>query len=339
MGDSAAGSTGYSGGRYRFPGGHLGRILAHKPSGTSGLFATYPDCPYFGRGTWADLYSAVNWLLFVAVVALVIAFRTSSNLASAYGMAVTTTMVITTLLFGIVARKRWQWKWTAVIPLVTLFLTVDLAFFVSNLPKIPDGGWFPLVVGTGICILMATWRNGQLLVAQEIYRRNETFEDFLLEVDASKPALVKNPAIYLMPHQHGVPLSLLYNLRHNQVLHQPIGLLTIVTEDQPWISREHRLEIHELGHDIHRIVARYGYNQPPNVPNVIELCLQQGIDFSGGIPIYFLGRVTLDIIYSAGMFHWQKLLYSLLSRSSDDVSAYFRIPPEQVVEIGVRLSI
>lgn len=280
---------------------------------------------------------AVNWLLFVAVMGLVLAFRSSSNLAAAYGMAVTTTMVITAILFYVVARQRWKWsRWRAT-GLVGLFLIFDLAFFSANLFKIPDGGWFPLLVGAAICLLMTTWQRGQQAVAAGLSEILISTDALLEEIAAEPPVRIKTPAVYMVKDPGGVPLALLHNLRHNKVLHQPVGLLSIQIEEQPWVPLDDRLEFKPLGQDLYRIIAHFGFKQPPNLPNVIDQCRQYNAQFANPETTYFLGRVTLDITNRPGMYRWRKQLFLWLLHSENDASSYFSIPPEQVVEIGIRL--
>ncbi len=281
----------------------------------------------------------VNWLLFAAVTGLVLAFRSSSNLAAAYGMAVTTTMVITAILFYVVARGRWKWPLWRATTLVGLFLLVDLSFFGANLFKIPDGGWFPLLVGVGVCLTMATWRRGQKVVASDLAEKLISTDALLEEITAEPPLRVNTPAVYMAKDPRGVPLALLHNLRHNRVLHQPVGLLTIVIEEQPWVPLDRRLEFRPLGHGLYRIVAHFGFKQPPNVPHLMDLCQQHNAEFKSPNTTFFLGRITLDISNRRVMSRWRKLLFVWLSRSADDASSYFQIPPDQVVEIGMRLEL
>ncbi len=282
---------------------------------------------------------AVNWLLFSAVIGLVLAFRSSSNLAAAYGMAVTTTMVITAILFYTVARWRWKWpRWKA-IPLVGLFLVIDVSFFGANLFKIPDGGWFPLLVGSMICLAMATWQRGQHILRSILEKRLEPIETLLSEISADPPVRLNTPAIYLAKDPRGVPLALLHNLRHNRVLHQPVGLLTVTIEELPWVPLDDRLEFEALGEGLYRITAHYGFKQRPNIPNVIDQCRQYNVDFASSDTTFFLGRVSLDVSERRVMSRWRKRLFIWLLRSADDASSYFNIPPDQVVEIGMRLEL
>ncbi|MEZ6062120.1 MAG: potassium transporter Kup [Planctomycetaceae bacterium] len=281
----------------------------------------------------------VNWLLFVAVIGLVLAFRTSSKLAAAYGMAVTTTMVITSILFYIVARRRWHWPWWAAGAIVGLFILIDLTFFGASLFKIPAGGWFPLLVGAAVAVTMTTWRRGQQVVADDLAGRLVTTDVLLNDIAAEPPMRVKTPAVYLTKDPRVVPLALLHNLRHNRVLHGPVGLLTIEIEEQPWVPLGGRAEVQPIGEGIYRIVAHYGFRQRPNVPNVLDQCRQYDLDLTGPDTTFFLGRVTLDVSRRLVMSRWRKYLFVWLSRNSDDASSYFGIPPEQVVEIGLRLQL
>ncbi len=281
---------------------------------------------------------AVNWILLVAVVGLVLTFQSSSNLASAYGMAVTTTMVITALLLYVVARRRWGWSVPLAGGVVGLFLLIDLAFFAANLVKILAGGWLPLLIGAGICLLMTTWRRGGRIIADvlgpKLVDANQALAALLA---ADPPHLVSTPAVYLTSHTSGIPLPLIHNLHHNRVLHQPLGILSIVIEDRPYVPFDQRLEFQSLDHNMHRIIAHYGFKQTPHVPNILDQCRQYDVDFTGPETTFFLGHITLDATGNQGMRQWRKRLFDWMASNARDASRYFGIPPDQVVEIGLRL--
>ena len=303
----------------------------------------------------------VNWMMFVAVVGLVLAFRTSDQLAAAYGMAVTSTMVITSILLFLVARRRWTWSAPIAIGWIAAFLMVDVSFFVANLPKIPDGGWFPLLVGLLIGGLMTTWRRGKQIVADSLADQRVSVDDLLryiaerrespgttltaeLVPDGLRPSAnttirIDKPAVHLSADADSVPLSLLHNLHHNGVLHRPIALLTIVTSDRPWVQLDDRVSMQSLGNDLYQIVAHFGYKQPISVPQVLQQCRDNNADFTGDDVTFILGRMTLDVNERGGMATWRKRWFSFLRKSADDPSSHFAIPPNQVVEIGLRLTI
>ncbi|WP_145216176.1 potassium uptake protein [Planctomycetes bacterium TBK1r] len=282
----------------------------------------------------------VNWLMFAGVVALVLAFRTSDHLAAAYGMAVTTTMVITTVLLYIVAVNRWSWNRWFAMPMLGLFLCIDVAFFAANVPKILDGGWFPLLVGVGLCFVMTTWSRGSDLVLGLLRQRSISACDLIDEMKTTLPRRIKATAIYLTSGDEGVPMAMIHNIRHHHAMHDPVGLLTIEVESRPWVPLEKRIEIVRIDSGWYRVVAHYGFKQRPNLPSVIEQCRQQGVDFGELAAItYYLSRLTLDVGNQSAMRRWRKMLFVALARNADDPSRYFHLPPEQVVEIGTRLEI
>jgi len=282
---------------------------------------------------------ALNWSLFVAVIALVLAFQSSSNLAAAYGMAVTSTMVITTTLLYVVARESWGWSRWLAIPLATFFLIVDVAFFGANLPKIPTGGWFPLLIGMLSGMLMATWRRGRQILARQMVAKMIPVDALRQQIEANRPIRVPGCSIYLTAHVEGIPVSLLHNLRHNKVLHEQVGILNIVTERKPRVRPERRVEVESLDQGLYRITARYGFMQQPNISRILTQCEKQGVPFPREETTFFLGRETLEIGSRRTMARWRKHLFLWMSRNAFDASNHFGIPAENVVEIGVQLEI
>ncbi|MCA9171854.1 MAG: KUP/HAK/KT family potassium transporter, partial [Planctomycetales bacterium] len=281
----------------------------------------------------------VNWLLFVAVVGCVLAFQSSEHLAAAYGMAITTTMVITAVLLYVVMRRRWKWPRTWAIPIVGFFLTIDLIFFGANLVKVLEGGWLPLLLGAATYVVMIVWQRGRAVVQQRLAAGTRSSDDFLADVRLTPPLRVDIPAVYLTANLDHVPETLTTNLRHNRVLHKPVALLTILTEDVPWVKLDDRIEVTHLGEHIYRIVAHTGFKQTPNVPNLMQQCLQHNVDFTSPDTSFFLGRLTLQLADRPRYTAWRERLFAWLMHNSYDASTYFRIPPDQVVELGRRLEI
>ncbi|MCA9123594.1 MAG: potassium transporter Kup [Planctomycetales bacterium] len=281
----------------------------------------------------------VNWLLLTAVLGCVLAFRTSEHLASAYGMAITTTMVITAVLLYIVMRKRWKWPRAWALPTVSFFLAIDLLFFGANLVKLFEGGWFPLLLGAATCLVMLVWQRGRRLVWQMLKAGTVTIEEFLEDIRTNAPLRVDVPAVYLTPNSDTIPQTLSANLRHNRVLHRPVALLTIVTEEIPWVRLEDRVEMTHLGEGVYRVVAHCGFKQRPNVVNFMQQCRLHNVDFTGEETTYFLGRLSLQIARQQRFSVWNKRLFAWMMHNSHDASAYFGIPPEQVVEMGRRLEL
>jgi KUP system potassium uptake protein len=276
----------------------------------------------------------VNWLLLVAAVALVAHFRTSDALAGAYGVAVSGTMVITTILAF--AYFGQTWGWIAAAALAALFLPIDLAFLGANLVKIDKGAWFPLLVGALGYFLFTTWARGQRIVAAEQAR---TLQDqFHKQLADHQPQRVPGTAVYLTRTPRSVPRTLLHNLAHNLVLHRSVVLLTVVTDPLPRVPRTRRLEV-ERGSDLSSIVAHYGYMQRPDVPQVLRDAAAQGLPYEADKVTYFVARVRVLITRRSGMLRWRKRLYAFLVNNALPSTANYRIPAEQVFEVGVQVEI
>lgn len=279
----------------------------------------------------------VNWILLVATIGLVIGFRTSSALAAAYGVAVTSTMVITTLLFCRVARTRFGWNRWAVGVLFVAFLVFDLTFFGANITKVFHGAWFPLAIGGVVFLLMTTWRKGRMLLSAKQRNRLPRIEDFLL-MTISTPR-VTGAAVFLTSDPDYVPSSILHNLRHNGVIHERVVFLNVTTEEVPRTPRDAKVEVEDLGSGFHRIVAHYGYYETPNVPHVIALAREQGLELQVEDVSFFLARERLSPDRRPGMSPWRERIFAFLSRNALGATVYFGIPPAQVVEIGAQVRI
>lgn len=281
----------------------------------------------------------VNWILLIAVVALVLGFRSSSQLAAAYGVAVTATMTITSILFFSVARRRWGWSLKFLIPLTIAFLMVDLAFFAANASKITHGAWFPLAVGAVIFGIMTTWRKGRQVLAEKIYGGAPLIDQFIKEVDERSPTRVPGKAIYLASRPLGVPPALLLNLEHNKALHAQIAILNIQTRHIPRVDREDKVQVYPLGHGFWGISVQYGYMEEPNVPYALALAREEGLSFELDEVVFFLGRESIVPHRRPTMSFWREAIFAFLSRNAMDATRFFKIPPEQVVEIGSRVEL
>jgi KUP system potassium uptake protein len=281
----------------------------------------------------------VNALLMVSTIVLIIGFRSSSRLAAAYGVAVTSTMVITSLLFYAVARWRWGWGRAAAGGLTLLFLVVDVMFFAANIGKILHGAWFPLVVGGVIFIVMITWRKGRRLLAQKMTSESVTLKEFLVDLMASDPPRVERKAVFLTGQADTVPPALLHNLKHNRVLHAEIAFLTVVTEEIPRVPRADKVEVGSLGNGFHRVIAHYGFMEDPNVPHVLALAREKGLDFPLDEVSFFLGREKLLSDRRPRMPRWQRRLFGFLSHNALGATTFFHIPAGQVVEIGSQVEL
>jgi KUP system potassium uptake protein len=284
---------------------------------------------------------AVNRALAVAVLALVVGFGSSNRLAGAYGVAVTTTMVITTALMYVVMRRSWGWRapWPELI--AAALLAMDGAFLAGNIAKIPGGGWVPLAVGITGYVIMSTWRWGRSRLAAHLRQASMPFEELLRSIEKSPPAEVPGTAVFLTGNPHGVPSTLVHNLKHNKVLHRLVIFLTIVTEEVPRIPTEERLEIERLGDGdrFHRVTAHYGFMQDPHVPAVLARCHKEGLPIDLEDTSVFLAREVPLVRQPASPWHWRKTLFAVLAQNASSPVVAFRIRPEWVVEVRTRTEI
>jgi KUP system potassium uptake protein len=281
---------------------------------------------------------AVNTLLLLATVALVLGFGSSGGLAGAYGIAVSATMLITTVLVCVCARVRWGWRLVSILPLALGFLTVDLAFFAANLGKLGSGGWVPMVIAGAVFTVMTTWKRGRRLLRQWYDAGRLSLPDFFSELERNPPLRVPGTAVFLGNNPEGVPSTLLHNLKHNHVLHERIVLLHLETEEVPRVSEASRLSFEELGQGLLRIVVHYGFMETPEVPEVLHIAAEQGIDLDP-LPTFFLGRETLLITRRPGLAAWRKRLFSFLSRNAQGATRHYAIPPNRVIEIGAQVEL
>ena len=281
----------------------------------------------------------VNWILMLATIGLVLGFRSSDNLAAAYGVAVTATMVITTLLAFVVARRLWHWPLPVALLVTSLFLAVDLAFFGANIVKVADGGWFPLVVGVVVYTLMSTWQKGRQKIAAELSLGALPFEAFAASLRPGSPIRVPGAAIFMARDDVATPVALLHNLKHNKVLHEKVILLTIHALEIPQVAAKERVKVEDLGKGFFRILARYGFMENPNVPEVLELARAKGIDLSPMTTTFFLSRETLLPGKQKGLAHLRELLFAIMVRNAVRPTDFFRIPPNRVIELGMQVKV
>jgi KUP system potassium uptake protein len=279
----------------------------------------------------------VNWLLMIGCVGLVIAFRTSSNLAGAYGIAVTTTMLITTLIFYRFVRDKWAWSAPKALVILIPFFIVDLAFLAGNIPKIPHGGWFPILVGFGLVIQMTTWRKGRQLVAERIRRGQRPMQEVADEAIEAHVARVPGIAVYLFKDEGAAPPALLSNLRHNRVLHELVLLLSVHTQDVPRVSDGDRARVTDLGEGIKQVRFDYGFMEDPDIP--YALAQLDGMEDLTDQITYFLGRESVTAGKAPGMHPYREELFVLLNRGAANASRFFKLPPDQVFEVGTHVEI
>jgi len=281
----------------------------------------------------------VNGLLACACTALVVVAQSSSNLASAYGIAVTGTMSITSVLFYAVARRCWCWPVWRAAGLVGVFLVVDLAFFAANLAKILHGGWFPMLAAGGVFAVMSTWRFGASWRARELAKLHMPFDELLATLKLDPPGRVKGTAVFMTQDPDGTPPALLHQLKHNQVLHEQVVILAIQTADAPVVPTSERVEIRQIGRGFWRVVARYGFMETPRVPDVMRCAAAQGLETFGGRTSYFLGRETFVSTGRSELPGWRRALFLFLARNARSPTEFFAIPPNQVVEIGGQMEV
>ena len=279
-----------------------------------------------------------NWTLYLAVSGLVLGFQNSSNLAAAYGIAVTGTMLIDTVLIAFVMVLLWRWNKFVVALLIGGLLAIDLAFFAANAIKIPQGGWFPIVIGILSFTLLTTWRHGRGLVMEEVSRQGLPLDDFLDMVD--EVHRVKGTAIFMTSSKNGVPSALLHNLKHNQVLHDRVVLLTVQTADTPYVSELERIYLHPLRQGFMRVVLRYGFMEDPDVPSALLQCSRFGESFDMMETSFYLSRESvIPRLSRRRIARWRGKLFALMSKNATSATDFFRIPTNRVVELGTQLVI
>ncbi|MBI3927800.1 MAG: potassium transporter Kup [Armatimonadetes bacterium] len=282
----------------------------------------------------------INWILMVACVLLVVTFRTSSNIAAAYGVAVTLDMIITTTLLYFMLRHGFGWSWWRAGGLCAFFGSIELVFFAGNAVKIPHGGWFPLVVGGVMFLLMSTWRLGRKRIAAIRSERGIPLETLIRSIPAEL-ARVPGTAVFMHPEPDRIPPALLHNIEHNQVLHATNLIVAVTILDQPYVPRQEIATVKDLGSSFHRVHLRFGYMDRPDVPAVLRELQIGGEPLESSIRSYFLSRETIlsrDWLWS-GMATWRERLFALMSRNAEDATAYFCIPPARVMEVGTQLEI
>ncbi|MEO0035823.1 MAG: potassium transport protein Kup [Pseudomonadota bacterium] len=279
-----------------------------------------------------------NWWLLTGVIVLVVGFGSSNALVSAYGVAVTGTMVATTVLVMVVARLSWGWPLALCLGLGAVILAVDLTFFVSNLLKVGSGGWFPLVVGAGMLLLMGTWRKGRAILSRRLAEGALTLDQFIAQQKDSKGVIrVGGTAVYMTSASNVVPLALLHNLKHNRALHRRIVFLTVLVEDIPRVHGRDRIEVVALADGFYRLILRYGFVQEPDVPKALRLCKALGLDFDLMDTSFFLGHENIVSGDQHEMPEWRERLFVVMSRSAVSATEFFRIPPGRVVELGAQI--
>jgi KUP system potassium uptake protein len=281
----------------------------------------------------------VNWALMVSTIVIVIGFESSSALAAAYGIAVTLTMVITAVLLHVVALERWHWRKPLVFGVTAVFLTIDLTFFGANLLKVFQGGWLPLLIGAFIFTLMTTWKTGRRIVAERLTARAIPIDHFMSVIVAAPPVRVPGTAVFMTAQPRGTPPALAHNLRHNKVMHDYVVILTVTTTPVPHVAPDEQLALNALGHGVFTVRLAYGFMQDPNVPEALRAAQSRGLEVDADDVTYFLGRETILVTHRRGMAIWREKLFVFMTRNAVRATAFFRLPPERVVELGVQVEI
>jgi KUP system potassium uptake protein len=278
----------------------------------------------------------VNWAMMVGCIGLVLAFRESSRLAGAYGIAVTATMGITSIIYYLVVTRLWKWPiWKAGL-LVGVFLCFDLSYLGANLLKILDGGWFTIGIAILITLSMTTWRKGRKILA-EVFALRISMDLFIKDIEQKKPLRLPGTAVFMSVNPIGVPVALLHHFKHHRILFEQVILLTILTQDIPRIENKERITLEDLGQGFHRIIAHYGFMETPWIPDIMSLAGRLGVKTKIAETTFFLGRETLVTSGKSQMSQWRKMLFSMMSRNAMNPTSFFGIPPERVIEIGAQV--
>jgi KUP system potassium uptake protein len=291
------------------------------------------------RDTGQIYIPLVNWGLFVAIVLAVVMFRSSSNLAAAYGIAVTLDMLITTTLTFFVIRYGWGYPLALCIAATGCFFAVDLAFFTSNLLKLFQGGWFPLMIGGGLFVLMMTWKEGRRLLNDKLRADAIDLKEFLESVFLNPPTRVDGTAVFLTAEPGAVPNAMLHNLKHNKVLHRQNLFVTVHNHEVPWIGLDKRLQVDPLGHDCWQVVVHYGFKNDPDIPSALHQLRVRGCNVEPMTTSYFLSRDTIIPTIGSGMAPWREKLFAQMHHNASGAADFLHLPNNAVVELGSKIEI
>jgi KUP system potassium uptake protein len=281
----------------------------------------------------------INWALLISVVLLVIGFKSSSNLAGAYGIAVTLAMLIDSISLFVVMRRLWNWPIVIALAVAVPFMLIDFAFLASNSLKIPEGGWFPILSGIVVFTLLTTWKRGRSVLMGKLSDEGMPLDLFIQSITAAPPTRVSGTAIFLTSSPNSVPHALLHNLKHNKVLHERVVFLTVLTEDIPAVSPDDRYEALPLGCEFFQIVARYGFKEDPDIPELLEQCGRRGFVFDMMDTSFFVSRESLIATVAPGMALWRERLFVSMSKNATKASDFFSIPSNRVVELGTQVEL
>ena len=279
----------------------------------------------------------INKALAIGTLLLVVTFGSATALGAAYGVAVTGTMAITSVLFYVVTRTHWGWSRAKARTFLAFFLAIDLAFFAANLLKVPHGGWVPLAIATGVFVLMTTWKRGRTLLQDSLNRSTLPLNLLLEDIARRKTHRVPGTAVFMTSGRDGAPVVLMHHLKHNKVLHEQVVLLSVQTAEVPDVDEEELLTVENLGQGFYRVVATYGFMETPNVPEVLRFCRRHGLKTTPHDTSYYLGRERLLPIGPSRMIGWRKKIFVLMSRNARSATEFFGLPPNRVVELGAQI--
>ncbi|MCL2893856.1 low affinity potassium transporter Kup [Brenneria tiliae] len=281
----------------------------------------------------------VNWLLYIAVVIVIVSFEHSSNLAAAYGIAVTGTMVLTSILFCTVAVKNWHWHRYLVWMLLTGLLLVDVPMFLANVGKILSGGWLPLMLGTAMFVIMTTWKSERFRLLRRLHEHGNSLDAMIASLEKSPPLRVPGTAVYLSRATHVIPFALLHNLKHNKILHERVVLLTMRNEDAPYVLNARRVTVEQLSPTFWRVIANYGWRETPNVEEVFHRCWQDGLTCQMMETSFFMSNESLTMGKRPWYLRMRGKLFMMLSRNALRAGDQFEIPPNRLIELGIQVEI
>ncbi|QLQ12640.1 MAG: potassium transporter Kup [Brevundimonas sp.] len=282
---------------------------------------------------------SVNWLLMIGVLVLLVTFQTSSALAAAYGIAVTGTMFVDSLLAWFIVRRLWKWKLLPSLALVVPMTALDLVFMTSNMLKIPDGAWMPILLGGFILLLMWTWVEGTRILSEKTRKDSLPLTDLMEMLRARPPHRAPGTAVFLTSDPDIAPVALMHNLKHNKVLHEKNIILTVRTTDRPRVAEEHRVQLETISDDFKKLIISYGFMESPNIPRALSICRRQGMKFDIMSTSFFLGRRSVVASATSGMPLWQDKIFIFMMRNAANPTDFFRIPPGRVVEMGTQVSV
>ncbi|WP_421830250.1 potassium transporter Kup [Lacisediminimonas profundi] len=281
----------------------------------------------------------VNWVQLAAVVVAVVGFGSSSNLASAYGIAATATMLTTTILTFFVIRYKWHLNLALAFGATAFFLLIDIMLFSSTALKLVHGGWFPLVISALMVTIMLTWRDGRELVFGNLKKHAIPLQDFLQSLFISPPIRVEGTGLFFRAEGDGVPHAMLHNLLHNKTLHERIVFLTVFNGDIPSVPVSERVKVHALGHECYQVNVYYGFKDERDIPQALELCKDYGLEFNMMETSFFIARQTVVSTTQGGMAHWREQMFATMSRNARDAADYYKVPTNRVIELGTQIEI